>query len=200
MNPYRPLSPDGKRPSNTATPVFIDFFAKEKKETDDHLEIACARQGYAPFTGLGLRRMIDSPPTVKVETVEDDSEATSAVTLETIQYYLRERSDFQQTFLKDTTLENRLDSVKLSAATLLAALEIVYAPSHPIFIRFGARTNERDALISRLVGIMTNKSGVRGPMRTIIKNSNDNSTRLIEGILHYVRGSKNPSDNAASTS
>ena len=207
MNPSHPLSPDGKRPSNTATPIFIDFFAKERedqlesaKEREDHLEIACARHQQGPFAGLGLRRMMDSPRAAEVGTVEDDTEVTSAVTVETIRFYLSARPDFWQTFLKDSTIQNRLNSLTLSPATLLAALEIAYAPSHPIFTRFGARNNEREALVSRLVGIMTNVAGLRGPMRTIIANSNDDSTRLVESVFQYVRGSKNSSDGGASTS
>ena len=197
MNPYRPSSPDCNRPCNTVTPLLIDFFAKEREE---HLEIACARHQQGQFAGLGLRRMMDSPRITQVETVEDEHEVTSAVKVETIRYYLSSRPDFWQAFLKDTTIQSRLNAAKLSAATLLAALEIAYAPSHPIFPRFGARNNEREALISRLVGIMTNVAGLREPMRTIFENSNDDSTRLVEGVFQYVRGSKNSSDSAASTS
>ena len=111
----------------------------------------------------------------------------SAVTLATIRQYLRQERRPPGQGLLDTALQRRLDIASLSAATLLAALQIVHDANHPFLTRLGVSHHERGALIYRLSGIADNRSGFRTPIRSAARNANDDPEQLIANVLEYVR-------------
>ena len=113
--------------------------------------------------------------------------SSAPVTLRLIEQYLTAMGHGDH-FLRDSVIEERLDSEKISTKTLFDALQIAHDPNHPLFCNLQLNVSEQMTLINKLVGILTNASGFRRVMQTAARNSNDNPYQFILGLLQFIRG------------
>ena len=166
MHPSSSSSSSSNRnaPYSPPSPQFIDFFAREREQSD------LANASLPPTADHGA------------------ASALTAVGIQQVQQYLIDQGyELPRGFLTDVAIQNRLHSADLSAATLLSALQTLYNPQHPLLITLGVSDHELTTLRNRLAGIVSNRSGFLTPIRTEVLQSNDNPELLIRNLLSYLR-------------
>ena len=183
MYPYRPLSPHSLPSDRTPSQPFIDFFANETTQHD--MRENCHDQP-SHFDQLSSGR---SPHSSALGALGNGAAQSSDDTASpyTIQRYLRRKGFERKEFLKYGAIQNRLDSVNLSAQTLLDALKIVDTANHPLLLALCVNVQEHEILTGKLTGIMTKPQGLRTAMKTAAQNCNNNPDRLITSILQHIR-------------
>ena len=163
------------------------------KSLEDHLfsdeeteqpETVAANNPQTPFTGLspGRRDQSNRPNTAS----EVGTSTASPVTVSTIQQYLHEKG-YPDSRLMDLAIRIRLSSANLSAGTLLSALQITHDANHSLLASLSMSNQEREIVISKLVGIITHTTGFRAKIKNSCQNANNNPEQLIANLLQYVR-------------
>ena len=175
-------SSDPNAAHRATTPEFIDFFAKEAAEQQERT-YTIAQQG--PFAELNPRGR--SPRYRPDSTAAAGPSTASHVTIITIQRYLIEKGYQAQNFLKDETIQRRLNTANLSAETLLAALQTAHSPHHSLLTRLSMRHHEQTELRYMLAGITFSCAGFRPAIKEVVQNANNNPDQLITNLLQYVR-------------
>ena len=173
-------SSDCNAPYRARQPVLIDFFAKEAAEQQQR---ANADPQQTPFAELTPRVMCQR--TLAGATACPRPSTTRNVTATAIRQYLMTKGYQAESFLRDDTIQSRLNSVQLSPKSLLDALEIAYDAHHPLLDRLGVDDPKRSWLIYKLAGIATNKSGFRTTIMTALQNANNNPDQLIAAVLQH---------------
>ena len=112
--------------------------------------------------------------------------STAYVTVDTLRQYLSETGHRGES-MENVTVQARLDGANVSTATLLTALQAAHNPNHPLWGTLGANRRERGKVISKLAGIVINKSGFRYPMKNLLQNAQNDPNQLIAVLLEYVR-------------
>ena len=180
----RPSSTDPNAPYRAAISSLVDcnFFADDNAEQAD---VAANATHSSYFAELSPRTAGDGSRAYA--TTEVGASSSASVTANTILQYLRDTGDVSSGTINVWTVENRLDSVNLSAKTLLVALQIANSPDHAVLANLGAHQLERFEIKNRLTGIATNKSGFGKAIKTAAIDSNDNPEQLIANLLDYMR-------------
>ena len=166
-----------------------NFFAPvEPAQADTTLWIQSSEPSQ-PFAALSARRSTDGTHLTPMThpAPAPSSSSSVPVTINSIQQYLTAMGHGEH-FLRDSIIESRLDSGKLSAQTVFNALQIAHDSNHPFFVNLPLNIFEQVTLINKLVGIFINASGFRKTIQTAAINSNDDPCQLIRQILRLVRG------------
>ena len=158
-----------------------NVFENEQAEQPD---TANTTHQHSPFAELSPSRACSSNPCHAIADAGPSS--VSDITISTVCQYLREKKHLFSPMSNGTIL-TRLDSVKLSPETLLAALKTAHDANDPLLANLSINNSERAELISRFIGILTRKQGFHKSMREVIQNSNNNPEQLIENLIHYMR-------------
>ena len=184
MRPSSSSSSDPNAPYRAAIASLVDcnFFVDDGAEQP---ETVAANSQQTPFTGLNPGPIVaqsNRPNT----TSEVGTSTASPVTVGTIQQYLHEKG-YPDSRLMDLAIRIRLNSANLSAGTLLSALQITHDANHSLLASLSVSNQEREILISKLVGILINTTGFRGEIKNICQNCNNNPNYLIANLLQYLR-------------
>ena len=184
MRPSSASSFDPNAPYREAIASLVDcnFFADEGAGQP---EIVADSSQQTPLRGLSPRRIAQSNRSTTIPEV--GTSTASQVTVSTIQQYLLVRGYDSNSFLLETTMQSRLNEGKLSAETLLIALQTVHEADHPLFAALGMRNAEKSLIITKLSGIITHRNGFPKSLRRITQNCNNNPDQLIAYVLQYVR-------------
>ena len=182
MRPSRPSSTDSNALYRATTPTLIDFFAKEREEQQ---EIADANLQQNPLAPLSPRRTTDSIVATATEDVGPSH--IPYVNLGRLRQYIQQSGYPGSTYLKNTTVHSRLDSVNLSTGALFNALQIVQNAHHPSLANLGISEIERNTLIHKLVGIVNQAAGFRPAIKTAALNAHNDPQQLIANLLECVR-------------
>ena len=175
-------SSDPNATHRATTPVFIDFFAKEAAEQQERTN-TIAQQG--PFAELNPS---GTSPRYRPESTADAGPSTAShVTIITIQRYLIEKGYEAKNFLKDETIQRRLNAANLSAETLLAALQTTHNPHHALLSQLHMHQHEQTELKYMLAGITFSCVGFRPAIKEIVQNADNNPDQLITNLLQYMR-------------
>lgn len=137
-------------------------------------------------TNVGIARQLIRNSEIPTTTLEAAPSSGSSINISTVCQYLREKGCGDNA-IADEAIQKRLNSAKLSAETLLAAIETAHDANHPIWLTLRANDSERIELIRRLAGIVSLIQGIRPKMKLAIRNSNNNSEQMIANILDYMR-------------
>ena len=173
-------SSDPNAPHRATTPVFIDFFAKEAAEQQ---EKSATIHPQGPFAELSPKHR---PDTI----VDAGPSANSPVTVSSLWSFLRSKGHPDGQLKFDEAVQIRLNTVNLSAETLLAALEIIHTPDHALLITFGVSENERLNVLNKLKGIVNYSSGFHSKIIDAAQRSHNNPNELISNFLKLVRKQK----------
>ena len=119
-------------------------------------------------------------------TTEATVSSASSITINTVCQYLHDKGYVDRN-MADAAIQNRLNSVNLSAETLLTAIETVDNANHPLWATLQANDFERAELIHRLARMATIPQAFRPGIRAVIQNSNNNSEQMIANFLDYLR-------------
>ena len=180
MQPSRPPFSNPNLPYRPTTPILIDFFAKEREEQQMRAEANLQSMPVAGFgqseTIHGCEASASSPASVRPVTLQMLRDAIPDMTVH-----------FSRCRMKDATIQSRLNSVNVSAATLLQALQILNNPHDQRSNSLAMTESERNAVMYRLCGIVTQRAGMREEIRTVVRNAHDNPDQLILHMLAYVR-------------
>ena len=147
----------------------------------DHLNQIAHQLG----SGVRVAMEIMTPRTMPAATLDVATSSAAPVTVDTIRQYLSGIGHHGK-YMADATIQGRLNGANLSTETLLAAIQAAHNPNHPIWAAMGASEFEREAVFSRLSGIVTNKSGFRDLLKTLVRNANNNPEQLIVNLLQYA--------------
>ena len=180
MRPSSSSDPNAPYRAAIASLVDCNFFKDEQAEQPD---VAHASYEHSPFVGLSPRGASSSNPCHAIE--DRGASSASQVTIETVLEYLSERGRGSQ--LVYGTINNRLNSSNLSAATLLSALKAADTTHYPLWATLGVSAYERAELINRLSGIVTNGGGFKKGIKAAVQNSNNDPEQLIANVLQYGR-------------
>ena len=162
--------------------VDCHFFADEQAEQPDR---APATRQHSPLAELSPRsRAQSADPGARAEVAGPSTDAD--VGLYTIQRYLRQQGHERKDFLKYNATQSRLDSVNLSAETLLTALKAAYDANHPLLVTLGVSAYERSELIDRLAGIV-NRRQFGAKIKSAVQSAHNDPDQLIENLLAYAR-------------
>lgn len=178
----RPSSTDPNASYSTTTPTFIDFFAREREEQQ---ETAGMHPQHDILAGLSHRG--PTQPGVSSSTADGHHSAGQGNGIQTIQLLLLQNGIQPESFLRDETVQARLQSGNLRPETLVVALQIAHTANHPLLVGFGVKKRELESLKQRLTGIVTNTHGFLSPIRAAAQNSNNNPNQLIANILDHIR-------------
>ena len=180
MRPSSSSSFDPNAPYRAAIASLVDcnFFADEGAGQP---ETVSDNRQQTPFAGLRPGHIAQSnsytmTPEVGISTAPQ-------VTASTIQQYLLAMGYDSNGFLLETTMQSRLNEGKLSAETLLIALQTVHEADHPLFAALGMRYAEKSLIITKLSGIITHRNGFPKSLRKVIQNCNNNPDQLIANVL-----------------
>ena len=186
MRPSSPSSSDPNAPYRAAITSLVDcnFFTDVHSEQPD---TANTTHQHSPFAELSPRRACSSNPSNAITDAGPSS--ASQVTIGTVLEYLSERGRGCDNLRYGTVL-SRLQSVNLSAETLLTALKAAFDADHPLLATLGVNPYERSELINRLDGIVNIKSGFRQEIKTAAQNSNDDPEQVITNLLQLMRSRK----------
>ena len=177
-----PTRPHHHSLNRATTPTVIDFFAQERAEQQ---EITATRPAQTPLEGLRARSLArNNPPYVAVALYPL---APPNATVTTLRSFLRSHGHSGGDFMRDITIQDRLDRGNLSAETLLAALRIVNTYNHPLLAMIGASVAERFRLVHKLSGIVNQAAGFRQDVQTAAQAANNNPEQLIVNVLHAIR-------------
>ena len=183
MRPSSSSDPNAPYRAAIASLVDCNVFPDEHAEQADS---ANTTHPHSPFAELSPRRGSPSIPPSAI-TDAGPSSATS-ITIDTVLEYLREQGRVSNLVYR--TINNRLNSSNLSAATLLTALKAAYDTHHPLWATLGVNEYERYELINRLDGIVSHCAGFNKGVKAAAQNSNNDPEQLIANLLHYVRNLK----------
>ena len=185
MRPSSPSSSDPNAPYRAATPVFIDFFAKEAAEQQERTSSICQQ---SPFAELSPKI---ATPSHRLNAIADTStSADSHVTIGSLRSFLRSNGRSAGGHMYDPTIQGRLDAANLSAETLLAALEIIETPNHPLLETMGLENTESHSIFSKLAGIVNHSGGFTIELRRAAQRANNNPDQLIANLLQLIRSRK----------
>ena len=180
MQPSRPPFSNPNPPFRPTTPILIDFFAKEREEQQTHVDA-----NYQPMRVAGIGQ---SETGHCGEASASSPASAPPVTLQMLRDSIPEMTGhYSRCRMKDATVLTRLDSANVSAATLLHALQTVNNPHSQLCTNLAMTDSERNAILYRLRGIVTQTAGFRPEIRTVVRNANDNPDQLIRVMLAYVR-------------
>ena len=182
MDPTRPSTTHHHSLNRATTPTFIDFFAQERGEQQ---ELTAAMPQQTPFHALRARSM--TPTNRPYLAVALNPLVATHVTVTTLRNYLRSHGHSGGDFMRVITIQDRLDRANLSAATLLAALQIVNAYNHPFLATIGVSLSERTRLVHRLSGIVNQAAGFRQDIQTAAQAANNNPQQLVVNVLESIR-------------
>ena len=183
MRPSSSSDPNAPYRAAIASLADCNFFTDEQAEQPDTHN--AARQ-HSPFAGLTPRGASSSNDLSSVADAVPPS--ASQVTIATIKDYLRDKGHLHSdASLKDTTIENRLNSTNISRETLLNAIKTACNPDHPLLATLSINPYERYELINRLDGIVSHKQGFRQEIRSAMQKSNNDPEQLIANILNHLR-------------
>ena len=183
MRPSSPSSSDPNAPYRATTPVFIDFFAKEAAE--EQQVRGNANRPHSPFAELSPRGVSTSNRSDAA--MDAGTSSASPVTVSSLRSFLRSKGNRVGEHMHEFTIQNRLDRGNLSAETLLAALEIVYTPDHPLLRELGVSVPEHFGLVRKLTGIVNYTVGFNSALEAVAQRSNNNPHQLIANVLQLVR-------------
>ena len=113
--------------------------------------------------------------------------AATNVTVTTLRSFLRAHGHSGGDFMRDITIQDRLDRANISAGTLLAALQLVNTSNHPLLASIGVSLSERPKLMSKLSGIVNQAAGFRQDVETDAQAANNNPDQLIANVLQAIR-------------
>ena len=178
MQPSRP--PFSNPPYRPTTPILIDFFAKEREKQQTHAE---ANPQPIPVAGIGQSETIHG-----CEASGSSPASARPVTLQMLRDAIPDMTGhFSRCRMKDATIHTRLHSANVSAATLLHALQTLNDAYSQLCANLAMTDSERNAIMYRLRGIVTQTGGLREELRTVVRNAHDNPDDLIRHMLAYVR-------------
>ena len=178
MQPSRP--PFSNPPYRPTTPILIDFFAKERETQQTHAE---ANPQPIPVAAIG-----QSETMYGCEASGSSPAPARPVTLQMLRDAIPDMTGhFSRCRMKDATILARLNSANVSAATLLYALQTLNNLHSSLCISLAMTDTERNAIMYRLRGIVTQTAGLREELRTVVRNAHDNPDALIRLMLAYVR-------------
>ena len=170
-------SSDPNAPLRATTPVFIDFFAKEEAEQQERTATV-GQQGH--FADLSPRHRPDA-------TADAGPSARLPVTVNTIRSFLHSKGHSRVHRVYDDTVQVRLNDGNLSAATLLAALEIIHTPDHSLLKTLGVSQTERLRVTNKLKAIVNETRGFLPEIQSAAQRSNNDPDQLIRNFLQLVR-------------
>lgn len=110
--------------------------------------------------------------------------ATQQTSVRDIQQYLRAMG-YPDINMAHQAVQLRLDSVNLSAETILTALQILHDANHPLLAILCVSNNTRIKLINRLVGVVNRVQGFRPEIRSAIQRANNNPDQIIVNLLSF---------------
>ena len=183
MRPSSSSDPNAPYRAAIASLVDCNFFADEQAEQPN---VANTTHQHSPFAELSPRRASSSR---EPSAIADAGPSSAAhVTIDTIKDYLREKGNLDSDLsLKDTTIENRLNSTNISAKTLFDAIKIACNPDHPLLSTLSINPYQRYELINRLGRIVSYKQGFRQEIKSAMQKSNNDPEQLIANILNHLR-------------
>ena len=123
---------------------------------------------------------------IATPSIEAVTSSASSMTIDRVCQYLRDRGYAGKT-MANAVIQNRLNSVNLSAETFLAALETTDNAHHPLWATLPANDSERSELIARLAGIVALPQGFHPRISGALQQSNNNSEQMIANLLGYIR-------------
>ena len=176
------------RPSSTnpfyraTTPTYIDFFEKERRAEQSASTSANQTPMLPPYSRAerAAQSVTGATPTAVTPS------STSNVTIDMVRQYLRETGHHGE-YMENVTVLARLYETNVSTETLLTALQTAHNPNHPLWATLGAKKREREKVISKLTGIVINKSGFRAPIKNLLPTAHNDPNQLIACLLEYVR-------------
>ena len=180
MRPSSSSDPNAPYRAAIASLVDCNFFTDEHAEQPD---THSAASQHSPFAELSPRRASSRHPSNAL--ADRGQSSASPVTIESVLEYLSERGRESQ--LVYGTINNRLNSSNLSAATLLSALKAAETVNYPLWATLSVSAYERAELINRLGGIVTIGGGFKKGIKTAVQNSNNDPEQLIANVLQYAR-------------
>ena len=207
MYPSRPSSTDPNAAYRDAIAAFADnrMYGQEDHIDDEPYNEAAQNQSNS-LAGLNPRRttnqdrlnaiahnlgsgvrvameMITSN-TIPAATTDVATSSAAPVTVDTIRQYLSDIGHHGK-YIANDTIQRRLNEANLSTETLLTAIQTAHNPNHPLWATLGAGQFEREAAFYKLSGIVTNKSGFRDSMKTLVKMANNNPEQLVANVLQF---------------
>lgn len=208
MHPSRPSSTDPNAAYRDAIAAFADNrIAEQEDHTDGESRYDAAMNqpnSLAPLNprrhtnqdrlnviahnlGSGVRVAMEMMAHSATPSTTTDVATSSAppVTVDTIRQYLSEIGHHGK-YLEDETIHRRLNGANLRTETLLAAIQTAHNPNHPLWEALGASEQAREAVFSKLAGIVTNKSGFRDSMKNLVLIANNNLEQLIANLLQFA--------------
>ena len=208
MNPSRPSSTDPNAAYRDAIAAFADnrIYEQEEHINDEPYNEAAQNQSNS-LAGLNPRRTTNqdrlnaiahnlgsgvrvamemmTPRTIPAATADVATSSASPATVDTIRQYLSDIGHHGK-YVANETIHRRLHEGNLSTETLLAAIQTTQNPNHPLWETLSASQSHREAVFSKLSGIVTNKSGFRDSIKTLVQMANNNPEQLIANLLQFA--------------
>ena len=178
----RPSSTDPNASYRATTPTLIDFFSREREEQQ---EIADIEPQPDPLAGLSQRGATHHA--VSSATSDGNHAAAHDNSIGVIRLFLFQNGYPPDSFLREETVQARLQSGNLSPQTLFAALQIAHDENHPLLVGLGVKKRDFASLKHRLAGIAMSSHGFLSPIRVAAQNANNDPGQLIANILDHIR-------------
>ena len=180
------MRPSSTNPSYRATtPTYIDFFENARRAEQSGSTSANQTQ-QTPMLFASSRPQHAAQRQRATTPTAGATHSASHVTIDTLRQYISETGHHGER-MENVTVQARLNDANISTETLLTALQTAHNPNHPLWENLAAKKRERAMVISKLTGIVINKSGFRSPIKNLLQNAQNDPNQLIANLLGYVR-------------